>query len=388
MVTTHKFTQSNPVWHPLVSQLYISLLIYIHIIRCMVESDTSNIELLQFYDLLYRHLGLESLVVPGPLVPLFAAITLSSSPHEWLGNICPTIPMTTGASAHNGFLLQSRLYMCLPSIPFIIDQLYELATLGALTDGQYATWQNRISNIFTSAANNTTEAIYNVLTPNARFHTFVPRTMAEKFATYMPSLNLPSRLTHTATASQTEMSYLQFFGFEAYDTTGTASNWLTTVGPIMSTYSSFFQGSVSLMSISPIGLGASLPVATFRASTNVVPDRLLFTAAVNADATNNIAAVASYVKKNLISSTATDISHAAPNLSELAEQYAALSIVNCDYTVSGAASSTLNGPTNATLRTGAYWSLPTIRAAIDIDALPGIANNVASYYHSSVPVRK
>jgi hypothetical protein len=42
MVNTHKFTQSNPNWHPLISQLFISMMVYIHVIRCMMESDPAN----------------------------------------------------------------------------------------------------------------------------------------------------------------------------------------------------------------------------------------------------------------------------------------------------------------------------------------------------------
>jgi hypothetical protein len=390
MSTTHKFTQSNPNWHPLVSQLYISLLIYIQIIRCMIEADPLNTELIQFYDILYRHLGLESLVVPGPLVAFFAAITYTSSPFEWIGNICPTLPASTGASSRNSFRLNNRLYMMLPSIPFIIDQMYAAAAYvldPATTEQTHATNWNRVYNIFTNEVNNTSNDRFNMLTPNARFPVFVPYSQLRSFALRFPSLGLPTRLsTDSVNGSTNSASYLQFFGFEAYYNNGTGTNWLQTIGPIMSSYSTFFQQSVSLMSISPTGLGASLPIAKYDPGSLIIPDHFDYTDTVPAQPP--ALRVPPYFRPNVPVNNTADIHHSAPNLSELAEQYAAVALINCDFTDTAANSTTFHGPNNATIRTGHYWTFPSVRASYELNTQPGFANNVASYYHVSTPVRK
>jgi len=390
MVYTHKFVQSNPHWHPLISQLYFSLALYIHIIRCMIEADPTHTELVQFYDNLYRHAGLESFMIPGPLVPIFAAITYSSSPFEWIGNICPMIPLVTGASARNGFRLTNRVYMALPSIPFIIDQIHSLTGLLSNEEHYSSSW-NSVEFIFNRPVDQNS-LNFNMLTPNARFNVFVPFRQAATFDSVKAGLRLPTRLTANAINGSTAiMSYDQFFGFTNY-TTGTHNNWTTTVTPPMSTYSTFFQGSTSLMSISATGLGASLPRAIYTANSNVVPVAFAVTPAVAAAAAANgnpaVTAAAAYFPRAELSSTAAHYHHNAPNLSELAEQYAIIAQVNCDFTESDAVSAVVNGPTNATLRNGSFWSIPNMRSSPNTDVFPGIANNIAAYYHSAVPVRK
>jgi hypothetical protein len=390
MIFTYRFTRSNPHWCPLITQLYVSFLIYVQIIRCMVESDPTRQELVNFYDTLYRHLGLESLVVPGPLVPLFAAITYASSPHEWIGNITPTLPTSTGASGRNGFRLNNRVYMALPSIPFIIDQIHEMVNQVNAGEPNYTSMATLIKNVFSQPVARNRSAYYNVLTPNARYFTLVPYAAAQSFVANLPHLGLPSRLTSGNAALTDEMNLYQFFGFERYPGQARASNWLTTIGPIMSVYSTHFNGSVSLMSISPTGLGASLPVAIYRADSLIIPVDEQFTDAVAADAAAQppVVAVDASIARYQPHSNHADLNHSAANLSELAEQYSSLALINCDFTTAEAASTDYHGPTNATLRSGSYWNLPTIRSALNVNTAPGLANNIASYYHSSTPVRQ
>jgi hypothetical protein len=361
----------------------------------MVESDNTNVELANFYDQLYRQLGLDSLVVPGPLVPLFASIALSSSPHEWIGNICPALPPLTGSSARNGYLFPVGIYYCLPSIPFILDQIHDLPNVLGITqtapngsEPHYLTYWQSVFTMFGQTVDDTNASRFNIVTPNARYPTFVPFSAAIRFLNHKITLNLPTRLTAGPTRTNTMMSYLQLFGFERYDTQN-GTNWLTTVGPIMSVYSTFFQGSVSLLSISPTGLGASLPLSKYNADSLIVPDDVNVIPAVVASAgPPAVTATPVHQERRIPANNKVTINHAAPPLSELAEQYAALSLVNCDFTDTANASAGLNGPANATLRSGHYWTLPNVRTAHEVNTYPGLANNVASYYHSPVPVRK
>jgi hypothetical protein len=383
MVQTHKFTQSNPHWHPLISQLYVSLLFYIHILRCMIEAEPTNVELVNFYDVLYRHLGLESLVIPGPLVPFFAAITFAASPHEWIGNISPLIPLSTRATPANGFRIGNSLSMLLPSIPFILSQVHQLVTTFSGTgfsEAMYlASWRD-ITHIFTRDPNYDADNDLNIYTPNARFLTFVPFSNVQRFISMLPTLSLPTALTADITdTTRVPMSYMQYFGFADYQTQTNSSNWLTTIGPIMSTYSTFFHESTSLMSISPTGLGASLPIATFLRSSQIVVDSLTPTPVAGTRL--------AHFPRRTPPTNATDINHSAPNLSELAEQYAALAIVNVSFS-NYQHNTHVVPPTDNAIRSGPYWSIPTVRTANDIVTSIGIPNNVATFYHSATSVRK
>jgi hypothetical protein len=360
----------------------------------MIEDNPTNNDLIQFYQTVYLHIGLDSLIVPGPIVPLLAAITVSASPFEWIGNIVPTLPRSTGASARNGYRLNNRVYMVLPSLPSIFDRITVLVNniLNHTTEPpHYVRDSTRISSIFGQEPDLGRSAIYNVLSPNARFTTFVPFNVARNFATRAHTLGVPTFPISGNGASNSEMNYYQYLGFAPYET-GTGSNWLTTFGPIMSTYSTFFNGSTSLMAISPTGLGSLLPIATLLRSSQILIDIPAITPAIAAvpaaGGAAAVPAIAAYITIPHPVSLECNLAHNSPDLSELAEQYASLALVNCSYAQAATGLTNINGPTNASLRQGPYWSLPRVRAVNNLNTAPALATNVSTYYHSATPIRK
>lgn len=89
MLTTYRFMQSSPGWHPLISQLYICILYFIHVLRCQREAAMLDIAGLSFLREFETTFDLLNISVPGPHVPFFQAMNYCSGPFERLGDVSP-----------------------------------------------------------------------------------------------------------------------------------------------------------------------------------------------------------------------------------------------------------------------------------------------------------
>jgi hypothetical protein len=123
MLTTRKFTESNPQWHPLLTHAYIALCWYTKILAVMAEDGELSDDQLGCYLRIRETINTEGLWIPGPLVPYFEAISLSAGPHGHQGNVCPRLPPTPEAAAPADHLvLPAPTRRHLPHILSLLDQ--------------------------------------------------------------------------------------------------------------------------------------------------------------------------------------------------------------------------------------------------------------------------
>jgi hypothetical protein len=65
MITTKKFTESSPQWHPLVSHLYFALCFYVRTFECMQYADQLSSDQTAAYLTIRSVLNTEQMLIPG-----------------------------------------------------------------------------------------------------------------------------------------------------------------------------------------------------------------------------------------------------------------------------------------------------------------------------------
>lgn len=381
MASTFRFLQSAPDWIPFVSQAYIGILFYVHIFRVAREADTLTPEQFQFLTWFESIYDFRTLMIPGPLVPVFQALAHTSGPFEWIGNIAPHIPSTAKAVRKASYSPQNGTVCLLPSIPLIIDQIQWFQSSFTITNGNEAfIADNFYSNIFSTPAANNSFGSYAMFSPNARFHVPVSTSQYRAFKSQTRAFKFPYRLT--ASDANTEMSWPAFFRFTAAGATSDTYTWFSTMSATMQRYSQFIRGSVPLSAISLTGLGASIPIWTYTPSTNLSAAPTLQAQSEYKDPTGNtVIQSPNHFVPDAPSTLSCIGNHFDPELEELAEQYSAATQVNVSY-------KDVKKPDGTPLvrddliRNGEVWSLPMIRTSPIVDVVPTHGPLIMTHYHS------
>jgi hypothetical protein len=378
MSTTHRFLQSAPNWIPLVSQAYLSVIFYVHIFRVAREANTISAEQFQFLTWFESVYDFRTLMIPGPLVPVFQALAFTSGPFEWIGNIAPSLNDASRAIRKDSYCPSSNLQFALPSVPLIVDQLqWFLATFNITNGNEHFIVDNFYSNLFGVDATNGSFGSYAMLSPNARFNVGVSAMQYRAFKAQANSFRFPPRL---ATSSQnTYMTWFEFFRFKPLGAVSDTYQWFSTIAGTMQRYCQFVRGSVPMSAVSLTGLGASTPVWTYSASTDlgnaptIVPEQ-----SFKDPSGNNVVQYPAHFSVPRPSSLICDGEHFDPELEELAEQFSAATQVNVSFASIGSSLA----PTDAFMRSGTVWTLPIIRESPSIDVLPTHGPLIMTHYHS------
>ncbi|CAI9275990.1 unnamed protein product [Lactuca saligna] len=90
MTSTEEFLNSNPGWIPIVSQLYVSVLWVVHILRVFAKYGYGGAII--HNSICDYFVGYEECMIPGPLVPFFQSIAAVNGPFDWIGDM-PTSPL-------------------------------------------------------------------------------------------------------------------------------------------------------------------------------------------------------------------------------------------------------------------------------------------------------
>jgi len=260
MASTKAWTDTSLGWAPPMSQMYISLLIYIQIIRAM---ETARMlqpfsQLKIFLDTFRQIFPLEQLQIPGPLVPLFASIS-SFLPFTdgRFGNVCPSLPDAPHWTAATFFTpgqlqMTDTLNKCLPNISVFVSRLRSIcqtATSAAVTDQRsFMSSQDsphRCATLFGRQIDDTENAILS--SPGSMFAYPDQLDMWINAANSLDNLGIPQDLSLAAPQTAPNNDWTSFLRLSQFTN---EHLWVEPISAIMADYSRYWNGSTNLGSIS------------------------------------------------------------------------------------------------------------------------------------------
>lgn len=122
-------------WIPQVTQIYCSVLFYIQILRCEVAAGIASAGHTVFLRTFVENFPLETLPVPGPLVPFFRSISLTGTGLPGYNDVCPFLPKTytnapllirMATDILGTTNVYSGAHLGLPNIPVMFDQFFKV----------------------------------------------------------------------------------------------------------------------------------------------------------------------------------------------------------------------------------------------------------------------
>jgi hypothetical protein len=403
MASTTKFYQVTPDWIPYVSQLYIAVLFYVQVLRTQELAGSIDPIQLEFLQRIVQRYHAPNLLIPGPLVPFFQAISASNGPTDNYGNITPGIPNQTslGVTQANDFRFANRTNLILPNVILIMDQLIRTLNQAPLAapDDNSDRWYTNIFGVAAPApgpaAGNTSFLMYS---PNARSNPYCPDSQVRAFhrtgthwLNLLPTTPGVAAFTspYTLGANATNLNLWQILAFQGPPHVPAIANrhysWFDKVSSVMQKYCKFFHHSVPLSAISPSGIGA-IYIETRLLNDATTADELL--GPINSRPAYSTAAPNRYDNKTVTNIRFT-CAHPDPTLEELAEQYGVLTGLNVDWTnVNGNIANNALGPLRGNVYVGPIAALQHERDSHEMGIPHDSASNISTYYYSSVEIKK
>jgi hypothetical protein len=384
MASTYRFLQSAPNWIPLVSQAYISVLALVHIFRVARESNCITPEQLQFLQDFEAVYDFRTLMIPGPLVPIFQSLAFVSGPFEWIGNVSPALDRFVKPVKSDAYTPNNNLVWSLPHIPLIIDQLQWFTDSFTITpQNENFIAENFFSNIFGVNADTGSFGFQAMYSPNARFHVPVSTQQYKAFKSNARSYRFPPRLA-ASTANQ-YMSWPAYLRF----TSGTTADsdtytWFSTASATMQRYTQFIRNSVPMSAIALTGLGSLTPVWTYSVNPELAKNISLVEKQSYKDGTTEHIQFAQHFSSPRPLHLTAIGTHTDPELEELAEQFSAATQLNVSWSKIGRKDK--DTPADVTIRTGPVWSLPVLRTSPEINVLPTHGPLIMTHYHSDARI--
>jgi hypothetical protein len=126
LVDNFYFKRNCNEYHPYILRLYFGIIFIIQSLRAMKEVGTLDSHQDEFLTRFLQTHGLESLTIPGPLLPLFKTITASSAEYQNYGKISPLIPVKLGPNPRSNMAIFDPIHFGLPNIPGIFALIAHL----------------------------------------------------------------------------------------------------------------------------------------------------------------------------------------------------------------------------------------------------------------------
>ncbi|XP_057445021.1 IAA-leucine resistant 2 [Lotus japonicus] len=126
LVDHFHFKRSYPNYHPYILRLYFGVLFWIQCLRTGEEVGALNLDHHQFLLNFLDFHPLESLPIPGPLLPLFKTICSSQPEFSNYGKVYPRVPTVPGPTKRRNFLREEQHAHFLPNVPGIFALLEHL----------------------------------------------------------------------------------------------------------------------------------------------------------------------------------------------------------------------------------------------------------------------
>jgi hypothetical protein len=375
MSNTHKFLQSNPAWLPIVTHIYISIICIATIIKSRIACRYGSPDENQLYEDLITYLGLDDLLVPGPLVPFLHCFASCSAAFDWIGDFMPGLPTVPEMLQPGDAHIEQQWLRLIPFPAVMLDQLIHFAR----DTNAYATfeWYRNIFSEGTTAP--TTNAPRNRLGPQTVASLYCRDSQFTSARTFW-SAALPAGQysRYTAANAAGMLTFAQFLGFQ--DNAGTIRfTWFTNIVATMQNYAQFFNGSKPLKSISATGLGACIPRGIPASSTSV--RNWLYPAALpGVVRSNTMVPIHSFPNTLHI-----HFEHADHNLEEVAEQYALTCSINVDLSQNNAAQNGWNALLHPSQYSGSAWTMLAHRSSPAQTVYHMYSQTVTSRYHQSTP---
>nr|WKR37731.1 capsid protein [Leptosphaeria biglobosa partitivirus 4] len=251
MATTHRFLQSAPTWHPIVSHLYFSMLFFFQVLRAQREAGELGFHLMELMITIESYFDFRALSVPGPLVHFFAALSVSAPADELFGNVYTGIPSSPSVAASSGFRLLNGLFTRLPDIPLLLDIFTRQVFQRPQAPGPGTTYS--FSSIFGQAQDSSTYARYHLRSPNYWYLSDVPDSIWQNCHNSRSLMRVPAALSINQT--NINPTWGQFLRLQPIGTESLV-DWFSPIITIMQRYSGFFTGSKSLADIPVSSCGA------------------------------------------------------------------------------------------------------------------------------------
>jgi len=373
MAQTHRFVQGAHAWAPIVSHVFFSLIWYMHLFRVYREAGLADFEALQFLQIFESLYDFRSLMVPGPLVPFLESLAVCSAHFNWFGDITPGMPhlarigVNGFMNSNEGLRLSPHIMRQMPNPIFLMEVLRRLANqqndVNANTYTPYAGINNGI---------NPNQWANNMHGPTIAASLWAPSGVLNNARVFWGSriTRLPQQVAANVGNVNT---WPKFFGLQSFNNAD-ASSWLQTVNGVMQTYATFFRGSRPLGTILCTGLGAIIP-------RGIVQNNVVVRDYVYPDAPPD-AGTMLLIGRDFPTNFEMIFEHPDHTLPELAEQYAALTSVNIDFSQVPVQ----HGATaidDAHIRSGPFWTVARIRRSGRINVNAAYSQMVASHYHVS-----
>ena len=377
MGTTHRFTSATPSWIPIVSQLYVSFLWITMLIQVYVRSGY-GISLETVLHQLMTVLQIGECMIPGPLVPFFQSLAAVAGPSEWIGDIFPALPDFGLLWNNEDFHPHASYARILPIPAIMLDQLYYFATWAVPANQSIYYHFEWYRNVF--SAGQGTYSPLNRMGPQLCGSLSATETQVVAARDYWNPI-FANRFTRITTTGNPLTLITQLLGLVS-QTGSLQYNWFPTVAATMQRYSEYFNGSVPLKAINPLGLGAvavlgrphvspSLRTWLYPTLTNLAPFRSTRYTPL----------------REIPPSLAVTFSHSDQTLEEQAEQFAIT--VHTNMVWSGEIQ-TVNNWTpidESLIHVGDYWTEEPIRQVTGVSLSTQFLQVITSRYHRFIPNR-
>lgn len=245
MTVTHRFLQSAPTWHPIVTHLYFSLLFFFQVLRAQRESGELGFQLMELLNTIEQYFDFRSLAIPGPLVHFFSALSVAAPADELFGNVTVALPHNCSVRANGCFLLHNNLHARFPDVPFLLD-IFNRQIFGRnQAPGDNVSYD--MSNLFGSALNSNTVYKHHLRCPNYWYLADVPASIWQSCYSHRSLMRLPPNIDAT-TRQNSSCSWGQFLRLQPF-AHETLPDWFSPIVTIMQRYCGFFSGSRSLADV-------------------------------------------------------------------------------------------------------------------------------------------
>nr|QOI17273.1 capsid [Picoa juniperi partitivirus 4] len=367
MRTTKRFTDNNPIWHPIISQTYFGLIFIIQTMRSQQANGLLPIVETEFLTWFENNFGFNTIAVPGPIRPILAALAACPAPLPNYGNTSPRLPRTCSATSHNRYLLLHGHAHLIPPIPAYIDQLRAFCNqTGNAPTAQFNWYSNFYGRNYDGSSRDRILAIAPGISTNS---TFVPLSVQTAFFDNRSQLAnaLPPRrgtgLTHDF------IPWTEYFCFSQNN--GMTTAWFPIILRIMSNYCRHFNGSCSLLSIPLVAHSVPMNIYTWTRQSNIG----------NNPQTGLTDATTVMTPRNLHSLECIGRCHDI-DADIVSNQFSDVATLNTSYD-NLPASTHSDYPVNGVIRFGEIWSTPQTFGTPTLNLQPPLGAVIASHYHSS-----
>jgi len=375
MSTTKRWLDNSFGWIPDYSRLHFNTLLLIHVLRAMRDAGTldfKSLPLLQAFEL-YFNFG--NILIPGPLVPFFKAISTSKIDSDLFGNVAPQLPLKINMDPNNPVVptsIDPNLYLHIANIPAIFDSICTAIHLGPGANDIYqkilVTGNSPGAFGLPFAANSPNTTVYNQ--PGLAQRIALTDMAVLNFYQCAPSYSFPPPMANNIVSTGIE-SWFQYCRLA----TGNDDHyeWLSRLSGTMNNYCQFFRGSIPLGDIASSALPTGQILGTYRKDT--LPTKEVAIKPLSAGSGSNPTTGYYYHKPDVIS-LASDWKSKSMAIPIPEEWRAFYSQINCLHN-----SLTDNPPRN--FRTGTFWTLPDVRTADNVDSVHSIPMLIARKFHRS-----